>query len=276
MSFVSVLVVAVSFVAVLVAAVSLAAVLVAAASLAAVLVAAASLAAVLVAAVSIAATQQLAILSGPAGLVLAVTSWVVGLMAVDSWAAGLMAVFSAMPIFPDLLGFLCHFPTLEGVAADSTLPPVPLGAALVAGVFPLSRRTLANVLCLTGDSGYHNLSWLLIPVRNPRTRAGECYNEAHGRTRRIIERTFGLLKARFRCFQMTGGSLFYSPKKVCQIIVACCMLYNLALRRQVPFLQEDGTDGGVVAAVEPVDSEDEEAEEEDIDNRNSVILQYFQ
>ncbi|KAJ1216569.1 hypothetical protein NDU88_004170 [Pleurodeles waltl] len=75
---------------------------------------------------------------------------------------------------------------------------------------------------------------------------------------------------------MTGGSLFYSPKKVCQIIVACCMLHNLALRRQVLFLQEDGPDGGVVAAVEPVDSEDQEAEEEDIDNRNSVILQYFQ
>ncbi|KAJ1170832.1 hypothetical protein NDU88_002703 [Pleurodeles waltl] len=39
---------------------------------------------------------------------------------------------------------------------------------------------------------------------------------------------------------------------------------------------EDGPDGGVVAAVEPVDSEDEEAEEEDMDNRHTVILQYFQ
>ncbi|KAJ1097442.1 hypothetical protein NDU88_002561 [Pleurodeles waltl] len=75
---------------------------------------------------------------------------------------------------------------------------------------------------------------------------------------------------------MTGGFLFYSPKKVCPIIVACCMLHKLALRRQVPFLKEDGPDGGVVAAVEPVDSEDEEAEEEDIDNRNTVIHQYFQ
>ncbi|KAJ1118364.1 hypothetical protein NDU88_006556 [Pleurodeles waltl] len=75
---------------------------------------------------------------------------------------------------------------------------------------------------------------------------------------------------------MTGGSLLYSPKKVCQIIVACCMLHNLALQCQVPFLQEDGPDGGIVAAVEPVESEDEEAEEDDIDNRNTVIQQYFQ
>ncbi|KAJ1145558.1 hypothetical protein NDU88_011844 [Pleurodeles waltl] len=124
---------------------------------------------------------------------------------------------------------------------------------------------------LASDSGYPNLSWLLTPVRNPRTRAEERYNESHGRTRRVIERTFGLLKARFRCLHMTGGSLFYSPKKVCQIIVACCMLHNLALRRQVPFLQEDGPDGGVVAAVEPVDSDEEEAEEEDMHNRDSVI-----
>ncbi|KAJ1151310.1 hypothetical protein NDU88_004093 [Pleurodeles waltl] len=129
---------------------------------------------------------------------------------------------------------------------------------------------------LIGDSGYPNLSWLLTPVRNPRTSAEERYNEAHGRTRRVMERTFGLLKARFRCLHMTGGSLMYSPRNVSQIIVACCMLHNLALRRQVPFLQEDGPDGGVVAAVEPVESDEEEDEEDDTDNRDTVIQQYFQ
>ncbi|KAJ1120390.1 hypothetical protein NDU88_008560 [Pleurodeles waltl] len=134
--------------------------------------------------------------------------------------------------------------------------------------FPLSL--------VTGDSGYPNLSWLLTPVRNPRTRADERYTKAHGRTRRIIERTFGLLKARFWCLHLTGGSLYYSPKKVCQIIVACCMLHNMALRRQVPFLLEDQPGDGLVAAVEPVDSEEEEAEEEDVDNRTNIILQYFQ
>ncbi|KAJ1188488.1 hypothetical protein NDU88_005249 [Pleurodeles waltl] len=129
---------------------------------------------------------------------------------------------------------------------------------------------------LIGDSGYPNLSWILTQVRNGRTSAEERYNEAHVCTRTIIERTFGLLKARFRCLHLTGGSLYYSPKKVCQIIVACCMFANLALRHQVPFLQEDVPGDGLVAVVEPVDSEEEEAEEEDVDNRTNIIQQYFQ
>ncbi|KAJ1082570.1 hypothetical protein NDU88_002735 [Pleurodeles waltl] len=89
--------------------------------------------------------------------------------------------------------------------------------------------------------------------------------------KRIIERTFGLLKARFRCLHLTGGSLCCSPKKVCQIIMAYCMLHNLALKLHVPFLQEEEAEDARVAAVDPVESEDEEAEDEDEDNRTSVF-----
>ncbi|KAJ1090109.1 hypothetical protein NDU88_003247 [Pleurodeles waltl] len=51
------------------------------------------------------------------------------------------------------------------------------------------------------------------------------------------------------------------------------MLYNLALRRHGPFLQEEETGDAPVAAVDPDNSEDEEAEDEDEDNRTSVIRQ---
>ncbi|KAJ1179874.1 hypothetical protein NDU88_005107 [Pleurodeles waltl] len=106
--------------------------------------------------------------------------------------------------------------------------------------------------------------------------AEEHYNEAHGQTRRIIGQTLGLLKARFRCLHLTGGSLCYSPEKVCQIVVACCMLHNLPFRHHVPFMQEKETGDAPVAAADPDDSEDEEAEDEDEDKRTSVIQQFFQ
>ncbi|KAM4693060.1 putative nuclease HARBI1 [Discoglossus pictus] len=38
-------------------------------------------------------------------------------------------------------------------------------------------------------------------------------NAAHARTRNVIERTFGLLKMRFRCLHSTGGALQYTPGK---------------------------------------------------------------
>ncbi|KAJ1218380.1 hypothetical protein NDU88_005960 [Pleurodeles waltl] len=91
----------------------------------------------------------LAVVSWAAVLV-AVVSWAAVLVAAVSWAAVLVAVLSAVQIFPDLPVLLCPFSTLDGGTAVSTLPTVPLGAALVADFFPLSRRALANFLCVTG------------------------------------------------------------------------------------------------------------------------------
>ncbi|KAJ1135434.1 hypothetical protein NDU88_001874 [Pleurodeles waltl] len=125
MSLAAVLVAAVSLAAVLVVAVSCSVVLVAAVSCSAGLVATVSLAAVLVAAVSLAAV----------------------LVAAVPLAVVLVAVLSAVQVFPDLPVLLCPFPTVDGGAAVSTVPTVPLGAALVADFFPLSRRALGNFLC---------------------------------------------------------------------------------------------------------------------------------
>ncbi|KAJ1096766.1 hypothetical protein NDU88_001897 [Pleurodeles waltl] len=55
-----------------------------------------------------------------------------------------------------------------------------------------------------------------------------------------------------------------------------CMLDNLAFRRQVHFLQKVEPGDCRVSAVEPVESDEEEAEEEDVDNRTTLIQQYFQ
>ena len=91
----------------------------------------------------------------------------------------------------------------------------------------------------TGDSGYPNTPWLLTPIRDPTTPGEVCYNEAHVKTRRPIERTFGLLKSRFRCLDKSGGALLYSPGKVCYKTIVCCMLHNLALRRDIPIIDDE-------------------------------------
>ena len=72
---------------------------------------------------------------------------------------------------------------------------------------------------------------MMTPFRNPQTPGEQRYNEAHIRTRAVVERTFGLLKSRFRCLDKSGGTLLYSPDFVCQIIGACCILHNFATRR---------------------------------------------
>ena len=71
----------------------------------------------------------------------------------------------------------------------------------------------------------------MTPFRDPQTPGERKYNEANARTRAVVERTFGLLKSRFRCLDKSGGTLLYSPNFVCQIIGACCMLHNFAVRR---------------------------------------------
>ena len=48
----------------------------------------------------------------------------------------------------------------------------------------------------------------------------------------------GILKGRWRCLDASGGRLLYDSEKVCQIILACCVLYNICLSHGIE-LEED-------------------------------------
>ncbi|XP_060795015.1 putative nuclease HARBI1 [Neoarius graeffei] len=87
---------------------------------------------------------------------------------------------------------------------------------------------------LIGDQGYPLKPWLMTPLTNPQTQQEQAYNRAHARTRVTIERAIGLLKGRWLCLSRAGGTLQYRPEKVCSMVMACCVLHNLAIRRGVP------------------------------------------
>lgn len=87
---------------------------------------------------------------------------------------------------------------------------------------------------LLGDSAYSLSPWIMTPYLQPRTPRQRRYNAAHKQTRNIIERTFVLLKGRFRCLHKSRGALEYDPTMCCKIIAICAMLHNLAVRRSLP------------------------------------------
>ncbi|KAJ1162290.1 hypothetical protein NDU88_002758 [Pleurodeles waltl] len=91
---------------------------------------------------------------------------------------------------------------------------------------------------LVADQGYGIQPWLT-PIGNPSTAAEHAYNDAHRKTRTIVERTFRILKSRFRCLDISGGSLLYSPEMVCKIILSCAILHNICIRRNIPLLEPE-------------------------------------
>jgi len=59
-----------------------------------------------------------------------------------------------------------------------------------------------------------------------------------------VERCIGLLKGRWLCLGSAGGTLLYTPQKVCDIILACGVLHNIAQSNGVPFdvqMLQEGT-----------------------------------
>ena len=55
------------------------------------------------------------------------------------------------------------------------------------------------------------------------------YQKAHTKTRNTIERALGLWKTRFRCLDVSGGSLQFKPSNCCTIITATAVLHNMCI-----------------------------------------------
>ncbi|XP_042900078.1 putative nuclease HARBI1 [Parasteatoda tepidariorum] len=108
----------------------------------------------------------------------------------------------------------------------------------------LRRVLTSGTDYLIGDAGYPLEPWLLKPYDTPTTAIEENFNKKLRSLRSSVERCNGVLKSRFRCLHKSGGNLLYSPSKSCQIIMACCVLHNICIERNIPLLEyiEDDND----------------------------------
>ncbi|XP_069092876.1 putative nuclease HARBI1 [Pleurodeles waltl] len=68
------------------------------------------------------------------------------------------------------------------------------------------------------DCAYALRPWILTPYLTPGNQNERRYNTAHRQTKTLVERTFGLLKARFRCLHKSGGALQYAQKQHARLL----------------------------------------------------------
>uniref|UniRef100_A0A8C5LP40 Putative nuclease HARBI1 n=1 Tax=Leptobrachium leishanense TaxID=445787 RepID=A0A8C5LP40_9ANUR len=128
---------------------------------------------------------------------------------------------------------------------------------------------------LLGDSGYPLRPWLMTPYRTTPGAAHESYNKAHQRARSVIDRTFSLLKMRFRCLNKSEGPLQFEPDRVVLMIKACVILHNMAVGcgQLEDDESEEEEDGHRHPEVPVIDND--KVEELGADVRERIIRQYF-
>nr|CAI5849501.1 unnamed protein product [Callosobruchus analis] len=100
---------------------------------------------------------------------------------------------------------------------------------------------------LLGDSGYPLQPWLMTPVLDARPNTPEAmYNSLHTSTRNVVERGFGVWKARFRCLRK-DRVLHYSHATSALIIYACAVLHNICRIFNVENEPDDDEDNDEIA-----------------------------
>jgi hypothetical protein len=84
------------------------------------------------------------------------------------------------------------------------------------------------VVLILGDSAYPLLPWLLKPFPESPTVSDERrnFNYKHSSTRMVVERSFGMLKGRWRCL---SKCLDDNVQNAIATIISCCTLHNYCL-----------------------------------------------
>jgi len=67
----------------------------------------------------------------------------------------------------------------------------------------------------------------MTPFINPNSPSEERYNKSHKKSRQVIERSFCVLKNRFRFLDKSAGNLLLAPERACKVITSCfiCIIW---------------------------------------------------
>ncbi|RVE59593.1 hypothetical protein OJAV_G00190010 [Oryzias javanicus] len=87
---------------------------------------------------------------------------------------------------------------------------------------------------LIAGPGYHLGNHILTAVTKPETIEEVLFNEAHAKMLNVMKQTVDLLKRRFMCLLQLGFTEEGSLNKKLNIIKACSVLHNIALKFSVP------------------------------------------
>ncbi|XP_052741355.1 putative nuclease HARBI1 [Bicyclus anynana] len=98
----------------------------------------------------------------------------------------------------------------------------------------LFLENLDETTWLLADSGYPLRKYMMTPIVNALPDTPEKhYTDLQIRTRNVIERTIGLLKARFRCL-LVHRVLHYQPRVAASIVNTCVILHNICNKANMP------------------------------------------
>ena len=95
---------------------------------------------------------------------------------------------------------------------------------------------------------------LLTPIITQMTPSERRYISAQRKTRKTIDCTFVVWKNRWRYMDKTGGTLCYTPERVCRLIVATMVLHNVCIDYNLQWASDGMNQEPIISEdVDPID-----------------------